>query len=80
VLGLSVGATTAASASRWNRSSASGRGREYFSRSRATNILWRVETHDGRRYYSRLTVRAPHGFTSGQLRWSWSSHEWAWAS
>jgi hypothetical protein len=63
--------------SRWNRSSAAGRGREYDSRSRARITLWRVRTHDGTRYYSRLTVHAPRGFTSGRLRWSWSSHEWA---
>ena len=66
--------------SRWNRSSAAGRGRENFSRSLASIILWRVRTHGGTRYYSRLTVRAPRGFTSGHLHWSWSSHEWAWTS
>jgi|ERR1700722_11732193 len=62
--------------SRWNRSSAAGRGRENASRSHVSIILWRVRTHDGTRYYSRLTVHAPRGFNSGHLRWSWPRHEW----
>jgi hypothetical protein len=62
--------------SRWDAVSAAGRGREYDSVSYARLTLSRVEVHGGRRYYSRLAVAAPRGFTSGRLRWSWAAHEW----